>query len=156
MLRHFHVRHAKPSDCQFVTTAVRKLHQLVLKTKELPEIEGIDQCFHDALKDPKKSVILIGEQDGKSVATALLTFQPAMHMGGEFSCLQELVVDTDARASGIGSKMLKAVEEYSKKRGMKAVVLQQPPSFSMYNEERTRFYTKNGYEELGIARGKTF
>ena len=113
MIRNFHVRHAKPSDCHFVTTAVRKLHQLVLKTKELPEIDGIDKCFHEAIKDPKKSVILIGEQDGKSVATALLTFQPAMHLGGEFSCLQELVVDTNARAAGIGSKMLKAIEKYT-------------------------------------------
>ena len=156
MLRHLSIRFAKKEDCNFVTHAVRQLIQIGENLQELPHVDNMDKCFDDLINDPKHSVIFVAEENGKQVGAAIVTFQNALHFGGRYAYLQELVIDPSARGLGVGSKMLKKIEEHAKENGMIGVDLCQPPSYSKFDKERSQFYEKNGYELGGVSRAKFF
>lgn len=148
------VRFATPKDQSFVTNAIRKLSMLVENMKEPPKVEGIEKTYNEMISNPNNSAILVAEEEGKQVGAAVLTFQHALHLGGKYCYLQELIIEGDKRSSGIGSTLLKKVEEISRAKGLKAIDLTQPPPDSNFHEQRTRFYTKNGFEMHGMSRFK--
>ena len=59
----------------------------------------------------------------------------------------ELIVDKNCRANGIGTQLLKHIENYFKSIGCEFV---QIDVFS-YNENAKRFYYKNGYEDRMVT-----
>ncbi|OHT10222.1 acetyltransferase, GNAT family protein [Tritrichomonas foetus] len=156
MIRHLSIRFAKKDDCNFVTHAVKQLIQMGENLEELPEVENMDKCFEELISDPKHSAIFVAEDGGKKLGAAIVTFQNALHFGGKYAYLQELVIDPAARGLGVGSKMLKKIEQHAKENGMIALDLTQPPPTSQGDAERSKFYQKNGYEMGGVSRAKVF
>jgi len=154
MLRRLHLRPARAADCAFVSKAVRTLHQMAHCAPELPEIKGIDECFHRLINGGPNWAVLVGEEGGVPVGMVTLTFSPTMHLGGDTCVVEELVVDVAHRGSGVGAEMVKAIEEYARQREMKEVMLYQPPAGSQGHEGRSRFYERNGFNARGVARGK--
>ena len=156
--RNLSIRTANISDKSFVTKSVLNLIQIGENLPRVPEVKGIDKCYDEMLNDPEHCAIFVAEDNstGKRLGAAIVTFQNALHLGGKYSYLQELVIDPSARGLGVGSKLLEKIEENAKSKGMIAVSLSQPPSTSKYDAERSKFYMKNGYESTCIARMKLF
>lgn len=57
--------------------------------------------------------------------------------------IDELCVKREEQGRGLGTKLLKAVEEYIKEKGMTHIFLQTEADMPAYN-----FYRKNGFTEL--------
>ena len=155
MISNISIRPANSKDCEYIVDCVTKLSQIVLNTKLLPRTIGIEKTYHEMLNEPGTHMF-VAEKNGKKVGAAVTTIQNMLHMGGKFLYIQELIVDDKERGSGIGSKMLKYIEDFSKENGCFALQLTQPRSSSQFHKERTEFYTKNGYEDEGQARIKIF
>lgn len=70
----------------------------------------------------------------------------------DYSCpkkgiVAELIVDKNNRANGVGSELLKHIEEYCKSIGCEFVQI----DVFAYNENAKKFYYKNGYEDRMIT-----
>lgn len=65
--------------------------------------------------------------------------------------ITELVVSRDVRSKGIGTKLLKSMEDYLKSIGCRDVLL----CVFAYNEKAYKFYEKNGYHMRAIDMTKT-
>ncbi|OHS99339.1 acetyltransferase, GNAT family protein [Tritrichomonas foetus] len=155
MIRHLSIRQATPADKDYIIMCVRKLTKIVLGTKSLPYNINIENTFDEMIKDPGCHMF-IAEENGKKLGGAVTTIQNMLHMGGKFLYIQELLIEDEARGKGVGGKMLKFIEDYSKEQGCLALELQQPPETTKYHEARTKFYTDQGYEFSGLARMKRF
>ena len=155
-LRNVTVRMAKQTDGEFVKTQIRKLTQLAEGFKELPIIEGIDKCWNDIINDKERSPVFVAEDKGSPVGAAVCSINYALHKGGKYCYLEELIVDDSKRTTGAGSALLKAVESYAKNQGMISVDLTQPPPGSNYDKERSQFYAKRGFGTTGMSRTKQF
>ncbi|KAK8892208.1 hypothetical protein M9Y10_029431 [Tritrichomonas musculus] len=153
------IRKAGPEDCEFVVGCIGKLTQMVLNSKTMPINIGIRESYHDMMKDPDHYPIFIAEEKDKDnkiikLGTAVTSTQIMLHMGGKYLYVQELIVDDAARGKGVGSALLKYVDQYSKDQGYFAVELTQPPDSTKYHKERTAFYTQHGYDMNGRSRSK--
>lgn len=154
--RPFTIRHANASDKPFVIDSILDLVKIGENLKSKPSIAGIDKKFDEMINDPKRCAIFIAEDNNKKLGAAVVTFHEALHMGGQYAYLEELIISYEARGTGVGSKLLKWIEEDAKQRGMMAVHLSQPPATSLYNTERNKFYEKNGYLDQNVSRVKFF
>lgn len=150
------VRSARYEDGDFVITCVKKLTKLAEGYDRLPAIKNIEKCWDSMMKDETRSKTFIAEVDGKPIGIAACSFDYELHRGGEVCILEDLFVEDSARKTGAGKKLLEHVEAYAKSRGMVSVDLNQPPPGSAYDEIRSKFYEKNGYEAVGIGRTKQF
>lgn len=156
MLRHLSIRPARFSDGDFVKLQIKKLSILAEGFKKIPDIKGIDETWKKIIDDPSKSKVFIAEEKGKPVGAAVCSFTYQLHRGGEVLYIQELSVDESARELGVGKALLNEIEDYSKKNGIVAIDLTQPPPGSGYDEIRNKFYQKNGYNLTGMGRTKEF
>ena len=154
MINNISVRIATPKDGDFIKLAVRQLIQLCQNTPTPPQVKGIDQCWEKIMSDPKKNAVFVAESNGKPVGAAVCTFEHVLHCGGEVCNIQDLIINQNVRSSGIGKKLIQYVEEYSKKRGVRAIDLSQPPNDTAGHQVRTQFYTKCGFTMLGPTRLK--
>lgn len=157
--RHLNIRRAGADDCDFVVHLVGTLTQMVLKTKKMPINIGIREAYHEMLRDPYHYPIFIAEEKDKNnkvikLGTAVTSVQIMLHMGGPYLYVQELIVNDAARGKGVGAELLKFIEKYAKENGIFSIELTQPPNTTKYHEERTKFYTNQGFDLCGISRSK--
>lgn len=154
--RFISIRPANIKDQQFVTESIRELVKVGENLDKMPRIEGIEQTYEKMIEDTKHYAIYIAEDQNQKIGAAVLSIHDALHIGGKYAYLEELVISSSARGTGVGSKLLKWVEKEAQQKGLVAISLCQPPTTSQYNEERSRFYEKNGYLDQSISRVKFF
>lgn len=150
------IRHANQSDKKFVIDSILDLVKIGENLEKKPKIEGIDKKYDEMINDKKNCAIFIAEEENKKLGAVVVTFHKALHIAGKYADLEELVIDYSARGTGVGSKLLKYVEEDAKNRGMISVQLNQPPATSLFDKERSKFYEKNGYMDQNVSRVKFF
>ncbi|MCX7597635.1 MAG: GNAT family N-acetyltransferase [Armatimonadetes bacterium] len=88
--------------------------------------------------DENRQVVLVAEADGKvvgAVQLAIDSFVPGAGM------VRSLAVRPSHRRQGIGSRLMDAVEDLARQRGLKALVLLVRPD----NEAALAMYRKRGY-----------
>jgi GNAT superfamily N-acetyltransferase len=85
--------------------------------------------------------ILAARKDGRAVGVLVLAFRPNVSLGGLFASIEELFVEPDERRRGVGGKLLEAVEERCRRRGVSYVEVHAEEDGAMV------FYEKLGYEE---------
>lgn len=150
------IRPANINDQQFVTESIRELVKVGENLDKMPRIEGIEQTYEKMIEDTKHYAIYIAEDQNQKIGAAVLSIHDALHIGGKYAYLEEFVISSSARGTGVGSKFLKWIEKEAQQKGLVAISLCQPPTTSQYNEERSRFYEKNGYLDQSISRVKFF
>ena len=94
--------------------------------------------------DDDGTLLLIAEDDGATVAYALVTFHDAddSHTtGGRFAELQSLVVAEDRRGSGIGTELLHEVYRRLRAMGVTEMVI----GVLATNEPAMRLYEREGF-----------
>jgi N-acetylglutamate synthase-like GNAT family acetyltransferase len=77
------------------------------------------------------------DDDGNAAATGRLQFNSP-----EEAQIRSMAVRTDLQSSGIGTKVLRFVEDHARSKGIKRLVLDA-------RDNAVKFYEKNGYSVVG-------
>lgn len=83
--------------------------------------------------------LLVARTGTKPVGVAVLAFRLGISAGVPFASIEDLYVEPDARRQGVGRKLLEAVGERCKKRGVSYVEVQA-------DDEAVPFYEALNYE----------
>jgi len=93
----------------------------------------------------ERGAVLIAEHEGEVVGMISISFNLAMRYGGEYSQLEELIVDPAARGLKAGGALVQSAVDLAKARGCKESGLYLVAS----TEHNQAFYEKYGYQRVG-------
>jgi len=93
----------------------------------------------------ERGAVLIAEHEGEVVGMISISFNLAMRYGGEYSQLEELIVDPAARGLKAGGALVQSAVDLAKTRGCKESGLYLVAS----TEHNQAFYEKYGYRRVG-------
>jgi GNAT superfamily N-acetyltransferase len=88
---------------------------------------------------------LLIEYNKRHIGYVLLTFSFSLEFNGSIAFIDELFVKPSERQKGVGSQVLKQVENLCSKLGMRAVRLESEAE----NKRATALYAKSGYHDRG-------
>jgi GNAT superfamily N-acetyltransferase len=85
---------------------------------------------------------LVFEANGEVRGLITLSYTPAIHCGGEYARVEELIIDDEARGGGGGRMLVEAAIEKACQRGCNEI--------RVYAREHARaFYEKTGFRYVG-------
>ena len=126
------VRDAQPSD-------ISAVHRLIGQLADAPDEAAFRARFERALATDDHRII-VAEVEGKVVGILHMFERPALEKPCE-AVVQALVVDSEARSSGVGEALMHEAEAWAQQRKL--------PSVSLYSRvDRKRahaFYERIGY-----------
>jgi ribosomal protein S18 acetylase RimI-like enzyme len=126
------VRDARPTD-------VSAVHRLIGQLADAPDEAAFGARFENVLATDDHRII-VAEVEGKMVGVLHMFERPALEKPCE-AIVQALVVDSDARSSGVGEALMREAEAWAQSRKL--------PSVSLYSRvDRKRahaFYERIGY-----------
>lgn len=139
------IRAATLSDASSVFGVLQQLHALGYA----PDRPAFDAAFTDLVGDDRSSFMLVA-QDGAGVVLgyALTTISPLLHTSGSSAQLQELAVDGEHRGTGVGTRLMEAVEEICRERNVRQLLV---PS-----RRSADFYERLGYQSTADLLKRTF
>ncbi|HEV2757022.1 MAG TPA: GNAT family N-acetyltransferase [Actinomycetota bacterium] len=108
---------------------------------------GVEGFVAGAVSDPEVTV-LVAEGAGRLLA--FVVFRLVEKSWGRSCEVDLLSVEEEHRGSGIGERMMEAVEERAQQSGAAGVRL----AVSLGNDGALRFYERLGYERSSIRLGK--
>ncbi len=117
---------------------------LLLLEKSLRDGEPLSDEFVSRMERSVEAgdiEILAARKDGRAVGVLVLAFRPNVSLGGDFASIEDLYVEPDLRRRGVGRKLLEAVGESCRKRGVSYV------EAHAEEDEAMAFYEGLGYEE---------
>lgn len=85
--------------------------------------------------------LLVAEDDGRLVGFALIGYCFSAEFDGRFALLDELFVDTRARGQGLAARLINAVRERCRARGLACLRLE----ITDGNERAARVYEREGF-----------
>jgi N-acetylglutamate synthase-like GNAT family acetyltransferase len=115
-----------------------------------PNRTVFDTAFADAVADANDHILFVADDDGEVVGYALATIARLFYTNGDAAQLQELVVDENSRARGIGSQLVSAIEEECLKRGVRQLTVATLKSASFYERldyRSTADFLKKRFDE---------
>ena len=93
----------------------------------------------------ERGAVLVAEHDDEIVGMISISFNLAMRYGGEYSQLEELIVDPAARGLKAGGDLVQSAVDLAKARGCKESGLYLVAS----TEHNQAVYEKYGYRRVG-------
>ena len=128
------VRPATEADHDRVLELVKKLgHDFDVDPAKFSE------SFAFVLGDGGRSVALVAEAGGEVVGYCLTTVSPLLYSNGPSAQLQEIVVDEEARVSGVGTALVRAVEAECERQGV--------TQLTVASRRAGGFYDRLGYSQ---------
>lgn len=113
------IRPATASDAGSVFELLKQLG-----TENAPDRAAFDASFVHAVDDQATTLMLVAEQsDAGVVGYAFATIAHLLHTNGSSAQLQELVVDGSVQSSGIGTRLVEAVEAVCVERGVRQLTV---------------------------------
>lgn len=107
-------------------------------------------AFEEISADPNQD-LLVGELDGRVVATAQVTWMRMLAADGGLYCQVEAVRTTaDLRGQGIGAALMAHVEEEARRRGAARIQL----TSNRKRVDAHRFYERLGFETSHVGMKK--
>jgi GNAT superfamily N-acetyltransferase len=100
----------------------------------------------------KNHKAFIATKSGRIEGYAGTTIHNNLWQAGKMCHLNELVVDKDARGTGIGSRLLKHVESYARKNKCRGIDLES----AMRRKRTHKFYNARKYETKALFFTKLF
>lgn len=100
------VRLARPDDHDRVLALVGKLGHAVPV-----EAAKFSLSFQRALDDAPRTIVHVAEVDGVVAGYALTTINTLLYTNGPSAQLQEIVVDDSLQTRGVGTALVRAVEQ---------------------------------------------
>jgi len=141
----FHIRKAQPQDTAGIASVVRDVGWFAHINAEAPEatIERIGRHLALCLADDSHSVSVAKIAD-VVVGYVAVHWLPYLMMRGPEGFISELFISEAARGRGIGTQLLKIIEEEARTRGCSRLGLLNSRVRDSYGRE---FYKKNGWIE---------
>lgn len=137
------IRKAQESDLYQIKTLMLELIES-LQNKEGIEEDSIFENCKEILKAPL-SHLLVAELNGKIVGALHLNIRKTILHPAPSGLIDELVVSTEHRGHGIGSKLVEAAVELCRELGCTEVEV----STEINNFKAREFYKSMGFEEIG-------
>ena len=126
------VRDARPAD-------VSAVHRLIGQLADAPDEAAFRARFERVLATDDHRII-VADVEGKVVGVLHMFERPALEKPCE-GVVQALVVDSDARSSGVGEALMREAEAWAQSRKLPAVSL-----YSRDDRKRAHaFYERIGY-----------
>ncbi|MFZ0545156.1 MAG: GNAT family N-acetyltransferase [Candidatus Promineifilaceae bacterium] len=104
----------------------------------------VTQHLEAALADSSHSIYVAAQGDGRLIAYIAVHWLPYLFLSGLEGFVSELFVAESARGSGVGKRLLQAVESEANERGCSRLQL---INFRSRESYRRKFYEKAGWEE---------
>ncbi|WP_202800881.1 GNAT family N-acetyltransferase [Salinibacterium sp. PAMC 21357] len=119
--------HAKSVQIRSATAAdAGSVFELLkqLGTEYAPDRAAFGATFEHAVDDKATTLMLVAEQpEAGVVGYAFATIAHLLHTNGSSAQLQELVVDSTVQSSGIGTRLVEAVEAVCLERGVRQLTV---------------------------------
>ena len=134
-----------PDNQVTVRPAVQADHDRVLElVGELGHAVPVDpdrfaEAFTFALSDDGRTAVFVAEADGDVVGYCLVTMTPLLYTNGLSAQLQEIVTAQDTRAKGVGTALVKTVEDLCEQMGV--------TQLTVASRRAGGFYDRLGYHE---------
>ena len=128
------IRYAELSDADAVFTLVGKLGHAVPV-----EPEPFRTSFEAAISDQPRTLVHVAEVDGHVVGYSLTTISSLLYTNGPSAQLQEIVVDDTIQTRGVGTALVRAVEEDCEKHGV--------TQLTVASRRAGGFYDRLGYTQ---------
>jgi GNAT superfamily N-acetyltransferase len=135
-------RHINPHELDALLELNRHLH---VTDAPLPDAGTVQKVWRETLSDPKMHC-LVGETDGKVVASCILMVVPNLTRGTRsYALIENVVTHADYRQKGVGSGLLKYAMHVAWDAGCYKVMLMT----GRQRDEVFRFYEKAGFRRGG-------
>lgn len=137
------IREAAAAD---LPRLIALLHQLSLDGESREDLslsvaKPYLAAFDQIQADPRQR-LLVAEQDGAVVGTAVLIVVPNLsHVGRPYAIIEDVVVDAYSRGEGIGESLIRYMVEESRRAGCYKVVL----TSNKARSDAHRFYRRRGF-----------
>ena len=103
------------------------------------DAEAFAQAFPLVLADHPRSLLHVAEVDGVVAGYALTTINPLLYTNGPSAQLQEIVVDDRMQTSGVGTALVRVVEEACEENGV--------TQLTVASRRAGGFYDRLGYTQ---------
>jgi GNAT superfamily N-acetyltransferase len=133
------IRAAAPSDAPILSELLAQLGYPASVT-EIPARLSAVASF------PRAAAFVATNGYGEVVGLATAHIFSSIHDNGPVAWLTTLVVLEDARGAGIGSALVKHVEQWAKRHGAKRLSV----TSGMHRKATHEFYEKRDYENTGL------
>jgi len=128
------VRLATAADGESVLALVAKLAHA---GEVDPEVFGTS--FSEVLHDARATMVHVAERGGAVVGYALTTINTLLYTNGPSAQLQEIAVDDSIQTSGVGTALVRAVEQACESRGV--------TQLTVASRRAGGFYDRLGYTQ---------
>ncbi len=140
------IRRCEPSDAESVCSLIKNELGYSNISKE-----GVSERL-ERLIASEYHTVLVAETDGGVCGLASFVRELSLEVEGEFIRVQCLAVKADAQGKGIGSALMKRVEEMALERGLSPIVL----SSNFKRPRAHEFYEKNGFSKTSFTFKKLY
>lgn len=141
------VRRARIEDGPTVFSLLAQLGE-----QYTPDRAVFDTAFRDAVAQSDDHILFVVDDGDHVVGYALATIARLFYTNGDSAQLQELVVDENFRARGIGSELVSAIEEECLGRGVRQLTVATLKSAAFYERldyRSTADFLKKRFDERG-------
>ena len=144
------------SDAFAVASATRDDRETVLRLLggqfreleiPLPE-ERLARAVAGVLEDASRGALLLARLDGRPVGVAYLSYQWTLEHGGKIAWLEELFVEPELRAEGLGRRLLQAACDHARRAGCAAIDLEVEAA----HPRAANLYAREGFRSLDRRR----
>ncbi len=101
--------------------------------------------FESFADDGPAGFVVLGENEGRSVAVCTVSFVDALRTAGRYAIIQEMYVDPGVRSSGVGMEVLRFALDHAISRGCAMVELGTP----FHGDRQIQFYQRAGFTNVG-------
>jgi GNAT superfamily N-acetyltransferase len=140
----FQIRGALPADADAVFSLLEQLAETYT-----PDRSAFRESFAELVSGTEGGNIVVAvDRLGTVRGYALLTVNRLLHTNGSSGQLQELVVDSASRGSGLGSVLVEHVEGICRQRGVRQL--------TVASRRSAGFYERMGYRSTADFLKRTF
>ncbi len=133
------IRKAGPKDENHVIGLINKF-----PSQEIEIDMGVAlQAYRQIMSSPELGSVFVAEEQEDIFGVITLSFPFAMRCGGEYSCIEEFIVDERSRGKGVGGKLLKAAMSDAASRGCHEIQVNNPSDVGY------PVYLRYGWKDLG-------
>lgn len=106
-----------------------------------PNSEAQAKGLNQIIGNPEVGAVLVAREDGQVVGMVNLLFTVSTALGEQVALLEDMIVSSQARGTGIGSELLDQAISFARAQGCKRITL----LTDLDNESAQRFYGKKGF-----------
>ena len=99
------------------------------------------------IKSPDTGTIIVARENSELIGMVNILYTVSTALGARVGMLEDMVVSTSARGSGVGSRLIEFALAYATKQGCKRMTLLTDND----NEPAHRFYQKHGFSRSSMV-----